>query len=140
MPITVIDVDGGRGNLIVGSGFVTSDEYVEAMRHHLQGDPARFAGYLFSLSDYSRVTRVEVDSDAVRRVAQWSRDATKKNQHSVVAVSAPQDLIYGLSRMWDLSLGESRWDTQIFRSRESAEAWIRERVEEEFGVTALRFV
>jgi hypothetical protein len=42
--------------------------------------------------------------------------------------------------MWDLSLGESRWDTQIFRSRESAEAWIRERVEEEFGVTALRFV
>ena len=50
-----------------------------------------------------------------------------------------QDLIYGLTRMWEVLSEGTNWETMASRNREDAEAWIKERVKEKYGIDDLTF-
>jgi hypothetical protein len=57
----------------------------------------------------------------------------------VVAVVAAQELLFGLSRMWEMLADETGWESMICRDRGDAEAWIKKRVKEKFGIKAVKF-
>ena len=50
-----------------------------------------------------------------------------------MAIVAPRDLEYGLSRMWQAFVEDNGWETMVFRSREQAEEWVREKVSQNFS-------
>jgi hypothetical protein len=137
MPLEIRDLDEERGNLITGSGTVTSEEYLAALKAHLAQAKDKFQKYRYSLSDYTAVTKVEISSKDVELIAQLSKDAAVLNPDAVVAVVAPRDAAYGMARMWQILSDEAQWDIRVFRSTDDAKEWIVERVKERFGIDDL---
>ncbi len=132
MPVSVLDVDNGRGNVITISGAASRQELLSALGTHLCQDAGKFGRYRYSLMDLTGATELDADVETVRRIAAWSRDAVDSNPDAVVAVAASTDLAFGLTRMWQLQMGEPVWDMAILPSRSEAEAWIRDKVQDRF--------
>jgi len=139
MPIEIKDSDGGLGNIIIGRGIVTEEELVDALKKHLTQDKDKFKQYRYSLSDYTATTKLEVSTQKIKLIAEYGKRAAIGNPEAIVAVVANQDLIYGLTRMWEALLAGTNWETMAFRNREDAEAWIKERVKERYGIDDLTF-
>ena len=57
----------------------------------------------------------------------------------MVGIAVTQDLVFGLSRMWDSMGEETGWENEIFRSRQEAEAWIMDTVKQKYGIDDLIF-
>ena len=139
MPIEIKDLDGGRGNLIVGKEVLTGEEYVRALEDHLTGDKEKFKKYRYSLSDYTAVTEVEIPSGDIELMAEMCMKAAAVNPDAVVALITDDDLLYGLSRMWEILIDNTSWETMVFRNRKDAFAWVEKRVKEKHGIDDLTF-
>lgn len=140
MPLLIKDLDNGIGSLIIGSGVITREEYVTVLKKHLTEDLYKFRKYRYNIADYTSASRVEVLAEDIRMIANLSKEAAKLNSEAIVARVAPIDLIFGLSRMAQVFLDETGWEIMVFRARDEAEAWIRKRAMEKFGIENLRFV
>ena len=138
MPVEITDLDEGRGNLVIGRGVVTGEEFVNALRSHFSQDEDKFRNYKYSLTDHSAVTAIiDVSVGDVRTIAQLCRQASRVNPDAVVAVVADRNVLFGLTRMWEMLQDGSGWTVKAFRTRDAAEAWIRETVRETFGIEHL---
>lgn len=137
MTIHITDVDGGIGNLILMSGIITDSEFVEVMQKHLAQDPDKYKRYRFSLTDLSDVTELNVSTDVIREHSNACIRSAEVNPDAVVAVVAPEDIDFGLSRMWELQSDDIPWEIRVFRDSEEAKTWIRERVKERWNITDL---
>ena len=137
MPIEMKDADNGLGVIITGHGAVTENEYVSVFTKHLTQDREKFKNYRYSLLDWTAVTEVGVSTKAIDHVAQLCSEAIKLNPDPVVAHVADQKLTFGLSRMWEMLVGEPRWETMVFRAREESEVWIKQRIMEKYGLKNL---
>jgi hypothetical protein len=60
---------------------------------------------------------------AVRRFAQFTREAEQQLEDSRVAIVAHQTAVYGIARMYQL-LRDPRYELQVFRELSEAEAWL----------------
>ena len=139
MPMEIGDLDGGLGNLIIGRGVVTEEELVDALKGHLTQDKEKFKKYRYSLTDYTATTELDIPTKAVDLIAELSKSASIVNPEAIVAIVAEEDLVYGLSRMYELLLDETGWEIMVFRNREDAKAWIKQRVKEKYGINDLTF-
>ena len=139
MAITISDSDGGLGNIIQVEGKVTEAELLPALKEHLTQDPEKFRRYRYSLSDYTAVTSIDLSGSSVESIARYCKEASRINPDAVVTIVAARDLVFGLSRMWEAWLEDTDWETMIFRTSEGAEEWVRQRVEEKYGITSLTF-
>lgn len=135
----MIDIDSGRGNLIRGRDLVTGQEFLGVLREHLQQDPGKFSQYLYSLVDLTEVTEVDIDGNQVKAVAKMSADALPANPDAVVAFVTARPVVYGLTRMWQLTQQARQWESRIFDDLEDAKAWLRTGVALRFGVTDIGF-
>ena len=130
MPIEIRDLDGGLGNIILGRGTVTEAEYVDVLKKHLTQDKAKFKKYRCSLIDLTAVSKVEVSTKAIKLIAEHCMSAAIGNSEIVVAEVADKDLIFGLARMWEILTDATDWEIMVFRNREDADDWIRQKVKE----------
>jgi hypothetical protein len=76
------------------------------------------------LVDLSRLETTDVTAGALRRVAQIYADADERPEDSPVAIVAPGDLFFGLSRMYEAYRQDSPVRIRIFRSLAEARAWL----------------
>ncbi len=137
MPIEIYDLDNGIGVLIKGHGVVTNDEYSNTLKKHLTQDPDKIKKYRYSLSDYTEVTKAEVRTETIKIIANRCISASKVNPNIVHATVSSQDLIFGLSRMWEALSSETTWEIQVFKGKEEAKEWIEERVKAKWNITDL---
>jgi len=140
MPITIRDLDGGIGVVITGWGIVGEEEYVDSHSKHLTQDEDKLNRYRYSLVDWTAVKEAEVSTEAISLIAGYCESTSEVNPDTVVAIAANQNLIYGLSRMWEGLAGVTGWETMVFKNREDAEAWITKKVKEKYGIDVLTFV
>lgn len=112
---------------------------VTATAHGILTDPEFFgyqrevwsrpdvAGY-DELVDMSAVTKIDLPSaDRVRELALFSAAMDPKGPSSKFAIVAPQDLAFGLGRMYDAYRSSNRpggKEVGVFRSREQAMAFL----------------
>lgn len=134
MPIEIKDIDGGLGVVIIGKGIVTDQEYVGELKKHLTQEKEKFQKYRYSISDFTAVSKVEVSTDAIKLIDNFCMQAAAVNPNVVVATVADKNLIYGLARMSQMFRDETDWENAVFRRRDDAEVWIRERVKKKFGI------
>jgi hypothetical protein len=139
MPIEVFELDGGIGNLIRAQGLLSSEEYLDCLKKHLSKDQAVMEKYLYSLSDYTAVTDINITTDDVILIAELCSRAGQFNRHAVVAVAAETDLGYGLSRMWESLCADTEWDIRVFRTLQEARQWIQQKVRTKWGIEKLNF-
>jgi len=134
MPIEIKDLDGGLGVLIFGTGVVSNDDYVDKHKKHLLQNKDKFNKYRYSLSDLTAVTEADISSESISLIAGLCRSAAKFNPYPVIAIIANQNLIYGLARMTEMLIDATGWEHEVFRNREDAESWIRERLKKKYGI------
>jgi hypothetical protein len=139
MPIEIKDSDGDLGNIIIIRGIVKEKEIVDALKKHLTQDKEKFKKYKYSLSDFTAAKKFEISTQQVEQIAEFCESSSTVNPEAIVAVVSNQDFIYGMARMWEILSGEKTWETMVFRNREEAEAWIKERVKQKYGINDLTF-
>ncbi len=132
MPIKIRDFDGGFGVFIEGSGVVSDAEYAGEMTAHLTDDLEKLSGYVWSLSDYSETSGIEIEPATLERVAAMCADAANQGVDAIVAVVVPSDVAYGLSRMFEALATFTGWTIRTFRDLSEAVAWIRECVGDQY--------
>lgn len=76
------------------------------------------------LVDLSRLEQTDVTPGALRRVARIYADTDQRPEDSQVAIVAPGDLFFGLSRMYEAYRDGSGLRMRIFRSLDEARAWL----------------
>lgn len=134
MPVELAFVHGGIGVLYACRGVVTGREFMDA-NELLIAAPEQARKLRFGLVDLHRSEALEVSTDELRVIAEQDyRLAAAGRPGTLVAVIADRTLAYGLARMWEAFAGATEWETKSFRSGTPAEAWIRRRVKEKFGI------
>jgi hypothetical protein len=139
MPIEIKDSDGGLGNIITSRGILTDKEFADALKQHLTQDKNKFRNYKYSLCDYSAVKKIKVSTQSIQLIADYCKKSSIANSKVVVAIVAKQDVIYGMARMWEILSEATKWETMVSRNREEAEAWIKQRVKQKYGIDDLTF-
>jgi hypothetical protein len=104
------------------SGEVSEAELVDVARK-LASDPAIPPGHR-ELVDLTGIRNTDVSSATLRRVAYIYAEADQRPEESRVAIVAPADLYYGLSRMYEAFREPSRLVIRVFRDLPEARTWL----------------
>jgi len=111
-----------EGIRAVFRGTVTDDEFFQGSLKIYEDE--RFPAIRYQLVDVLLVEDVAVSSNTIRRVAAMDKEQSARNPNVRVAVVARTPLIRGLSRMYELSSGETSWVTQLFETEAEARSWL----------------
>jgi len=145
MPIEIQGCDGGIGNIISSRGMVTDQELIESLKNHLSQDKDKYKKYKYILIDNTELTKVALTDKTVEFIAgQFAEDAKGSPDTVVamveyVAMAANIDLLNRISRMRELFINQSCWETMLFKTRNEAVRWIRRKVRDKFGIDSLTF-
>jgi hypothetical protein len=108
--------------LFRATGTVTGSEII-AINHWLYSELADQELARFQLWDFSAAAGIEVDIEKLREVARQDKQAAK-SAPLVIACVSPTDLVYGLSRMWQLLSDDTAIAANVFRDLPNAQAWM----------------
>jgi len=145
MPIEIKDCDDDLGNIIESRAMVTDQELISSIEWHLTDDKNNFKNYKYILIDQTELTKLDITDETVELISGLIADISKANPDPVVAMvayvtyGANIDLINRISRLHELFIYRSCWETRLFRTKPRAVKWIRERVSDKFGIDDLTF-
>jgi hypothetical protein len=125
MPITVRVTDGGLGFIMEGDGAVTGEEILAGVDERFSSED-KIRKYIYGMSDYTKVTSIDMESDQIRLVAEKDERVSKLNPDLVIAIAAPQDLMYGLCRIFEAYAADTGWEIRVRRSMEDAKKGVLE--------------
>ncbi|HVK11815.1 MAG TPA: hypothetical protein VM597_23785 [Gemmataceae bacterium] len=123
MPATLDVVDDGRGYLITGTGVLTAPDIL-TIKSGVESDPADHSHLAYWLVDLSGVAEIRLTGQDVRSIVDIDRRLARRMPAAVVAVVAPGDAAFGLSRMWEILAEGIGWPTGVFRDRTEAETFL----------------
>jgi len=139
MTVRKIDCDDGFGCIFELTGRLDDAEVAEHFFPHLNDRSERGLAYRYTLVDVSALGEFAVGTDIIRKAARLAAEAQRVNSEAIVAFVVPQQVSYGLFRLFEANMGDDTWNTKAFDDRAEAEAWIRERAAERFGRGDLGF-
>jgi hypothetical protein len=127
--------DGG-GLLFICTGNVTAKDLLDA-KDRLLETPTRLQECRFAIVDLGLASSLELSPDEVRKIADRDRELAVITRPGLpVAVLAPNDVAYGLARMWEVFVENTGWETIIFKTREEGEDWVRQKANGLYGGSA----
>lgn len=122
MPIT-FSIDTVRRRLSTcASGAMDGDtliDYYRRLREH-----ADFANDLDEVFDLSAVDELTLDARDIARFSVLTEPFTRLDPPVRIAIIAPHDAAFGLSRMYEMLQTGSSNELRVFRDRDAAERWI----------------
>jgi len=145
MPIEIQDCDGGIGNIIESRGMVTDQELIDFLQRHLTQDQEKFKTCKYILFDHTALTKMDITTETVELISGLWADASRVNPDPIVALvayaayGASIDLLNIISRLHELFIYQSCWETRLFRTKPQAVRWIKEKVKVKSGIDDLSF-
>jgi len=134
MSITIEGRQDGIGIIYHCHGDMTIDDFFQAGMGFLT-NPEEIKKWRYTIIDLTSVGTMNISSDEIRSVVEQNkRLAAIAHPGVILAVAAPKDLGYGLSRMWEILMDQIGWETMTFRTRPEAETWIRQRAKQKFDL------
>ena len=112
-------IDSERRVIFSSATGVLTDEDLHEHQAQLLADPFFDPGF-DQLWDFTRVSAVEVSPEALRHLAH-SRSYKASARRAVVA---PDDLRFGMGRMFQLLHDEAPEELRVFRSLDEARRWL----------------
>lgn len=79
---------------------------------------------LDDLVDMRGVERLEVSTEAVRRLVGMFTPLDPEDVSTRLAIVAPRDDVYGMARMYEILRSDAPEQIRVFRHRAEAEAWL----------------
>ena len=101
--------------------------------------------YKYILFDHTALTKLDITKETVEFIAGLWEDISRTNPDPItamitnVSIGANIDLINRISRIHELFIHRSCWETMVFRTKIEAVRWIKEKVREKFGINNLTF-
>ena len=126
MPIERKLLPGG-GSLLVGTGTLTGTEILVAINAVHQTEE-KTREIVFQIGDFRLVEKVELPTEDIKSVAERDRLTATINPNLITAVVAEKDILFGLSRMWEIFISDAPGDTAVFRSMDEAKSWVAEQI------------
>lgn len=117
-----------NGLVVACSGILTGEELIRLKRSLASEQNGGLRYLVVDLTQVDDVTISTVELEV--SVEQDERLAAIATPRMLVAVVAPKDIIFGLSRMWEVFVErKTGWVTHVFRSMTHAESWIQQNLE-----------
>ena len=124
MPIELRYHDDGAGVVYICTGVVTAADFDKASEEVYSEE--RIDQLRYQLVDFSATEHLDSNLEDIRRSAEIDAVAANQNPNFVIAVVGPDDLTFGISRMWQAVVPNSDLRTRVFRSIPDAERWIKD--------------
>jgi hypothetical protein len=140
MPIEMKYVDDELGVLFIGEGIVTGEDIINSNRQFFSSEEKMIKNR-YGIFDFSNITKFEVSKAELETIISQNRKVSESLADGILAVVAIENFVFGISRMWEIhvELEDLPWETNVLRSRRDAEAWIKDRAKEKFGIDDLTF-
>jgi hypothetical protein len=122
VPIQRHDFDDYELLLTQLIGVVTEAEFLSYYGRLLE--TGRIADFSCELVDGRHVTRWDVPPEAQWTLADMARERVHLLSDLSVAMLAPNDLLYGVFRMWQLQRADLDYEVQAFRELADAVEWL----------------
>jgi hypothetical protein len=129
MPVRIEYLDNGLGACFRGAGVVTGQDILSA-NAEMFSTPEKTQKYRYGIADWTGITDHKVTSDELKRAALQNKNASRYLPELFIAVVADKDLEFGFSRMFAVFIEANKlnWEVMVFRNRDAAEMWIKEKV------------
>ncbi len=128
MPIELQYRDSGSGVVFICTGVVTAVDFSRANEEIYSAESLDRLQY--QLIDFTAAEHLESSLKDTRKNAVADAVAAHQNQGLIIAVAGPDDLTFGISRMWQTFVSDSNLRTGVFRSVPDAERWIKETLQD----------
>ncbi len=128
MPITLQTYNNGKGVRTTYSGVVTDREYLTHIRLYPSLPSAVFESIQYGLTDLSDVRKLDLSTTTVIEAANVSSATMKKNPNLRIAIAAPNDIEFGMSRIWSAWSDMELAHTALFRTVAEAKDWLQAEV------------
>jgi hypothetical protein len=119
----------GIGVMYTSFGVLTGRDLIEA-DGRLHAEIERNPAFRYLLVDHSAVPEQKVDTESLKLLAARTEDNVGMIPEGLVAIVAPSDVLYGLSRLWAARAQHPKMVTEVTRKRETAIAWLEEQLTE----------
>lgn len=117
----------GLGVIHRGEGIVAGAEVIAAAAEHYRLEE-RARRLRYGVVDFTNVTELQITAAEAQAIAEEDRLTAALAPDVAVAVIAPQDHVFGMSRMWETFAEATGWSTRVFRGRAEALTWLRKQV------------
>ena len=109
--------------LLVHIGTIPDDEFLAFYKSLYEND--RIDPLMNLLVDLRQADSTPRSPDVLRQFAQFIQAKLKEvPEQPKVAVVAPEDLSFGLARMYEIFSYSVPWDFEVFRTMDDALAWL----------------
>jgi hypothetical protein len=133
MPIMIKSLDSGLGISFTGNGIVTGEELINATRKIFSSEES-IRKSRYGLLDFSKIELLNATSAELKIVTDMDTRAAQINPDLIITIVTEESSAYGISLIWKAYMDETNWESKIFRSLPEAEAWMKKRVKEKFGI------
>jgi hypothetical protein len=128
MGVELIISECGRGFEMRVAGPLDETALIDAHREAF-AEEDRLRGYVWALIDYAGADAINFTRAGMRTVIELDLYASAINPDILVAMIARKDAIYGIIRMWQGMAAGIPWQSEIFRNRRNAVAWLEKNIE-----------
>ena len=132
MPVRLATIAQGQGLVYSAYGRVTGPDFVAANEEALK---LPLGEIVFSVVDHSGASELYYDGNHIKRIVEQDKQLMQLVRPGLlVAVIAPTNLEFGLSRMWQQMAAITGWEILVVRTRDEADRWVRATAARNFSV------
>jgi hypothetical protein len=115
----------GIGVVYTSSDVLTGQDLFDADAR-LRVEITRHPELRYLLVDHSAIPDEKVDTASLRALARQVGENLGSIPEGLMAIVAPTDILFGLSRMWETLAAQPRLITRVTRTRAEATAFLKE--------------
>lgn len=130
MPYSVEYIEKEGGLITVWEGSVSGDELARSLYDRFSSIE-KLKKLRYFITDHSNVSDFNVTSADIEKIAQLFKKTAKIANRPYGVAIGPKDIIYGLTRMWQVYASDdiTGWHTHVVRTRKEAYDWLRSRLD-----------
>ena len=78
----------------------------------------------YQIIDFTECTSFQLSSDDMRAIVEVDLEVSKSNPDIIIAIVAPEDIAFGMSRVYEAYADETGFRIKVFRDKEESQLWI----------------
>jgi hypothetical protein len=122
MPVQINILQDGIGIEFISFGVVTGQEIIEANKKIYNRE--NLLRLKYKIIDRTNCTDYRVTPEEIRIIAAQDIEASKINKNILILLVSPTPLQYGMTRMWQVHIESTGFQSEIFKDIESAKEYI----------------
>jgi len=115
----------GIGVVYTSLGVLTGQDLLDA-GEHFRVESRSNPKIRYVILDHSAISEEKVDIVSLKVLASRVSDILEPTPEVLMAIVAPTDVLFGLSRMWESRAEQAGFITRVTRTRAEATAWLEE--------------